>query len=367
MTQHLTPADVALYRANQLRGDDLLRVTDHLVECSTCCQGERDPLMIPTIDRFSSTLAAEIPEHLSYDEMEAFVDSRRDDADQEWIRSHIDGCAMCAEEVRDLRSMAQRRPRRMRAPLLWAAAASVVVAIGAMLILRTPTSPPHPVRTRARVLASLRDGDRTITLDSDGHVRGVPAAAQGVAAALLRAPRLAAPQFFADLAPATTDAATRGGASHQRLALIAPVGSVVLDDRPHLAWRGAAGCRFEVTITDADLHVVASSGPLTATHWTPPNSLPRGMTLLWQVASTGREHAVAPPPPRPPARFRVADAVSLALIDDAHRSGSRLLLGAAYARAGLRRDAQREIERLAQQNPGSSIAQQLLDSMAAWR
>ncbi len=367
MTQHLTPADVALYRTNQLRGDDLLRVTDHLVECNACREGAGDPLIIRTIDRFVSALAAEMPEHLSYDEMETFVDGRVDDADQEAITSHIDGCATCAEEIRDLRAMAQRRPRRMPTPFFWAAAASVVAAIGAMLILRTPTSPPLLARSHARVLASLRDGDRTITLDSDGRVRGVPAAAQGLAAALLRAPRLAAPQFLADLAPATTDAVTRGSASHQSLALIAPVGNVLLDDRPQLAWRGAAGSRFEVTVTDADLNVVASSGPLTATHWTPPHSLPRGTTLLWQVASTGREHAVAPPRPHPPARFRVADAASLALIADARRSGSHLLLGAAYARAGLRRESQREIERLARQNPGSSIAQQLLDSMAAWR
>ena len=80
-----------------------------------------------------------------------------------------------------------------------------------------------------------------------------------------------------------------------------------------------------------------------------PRPLPRGVTLSWQVTATTARGAVqAPVPPAPEARFRVADARTVASLDDARRvaRGSHLLLAIAYRRAGIVDAMNAELEAL---------------------
>ena len=120
-------------------------------------------------------------------------------------------------------------------------------------------------------------------------------------------------------------------------------------------------------VSTADYLQVAESPLLTTTRWQPPTPLPRGETLSWQVTATlGDEELSAPRPPAPEARFVVlAPAQAEALAADLHVVGaSRLGRALAFADAGCRRDAVRELAALAADNPGSELAQGLLESVA---
>jgi hypothetical protein len=212
-------------------------------------------------------------------------------------------------------------------------------------------------------VSALRDGRRTITLDASGTVSGVPEEARARVATLLRMPKLTIASV-ADLAAPIAGDALRGSDVRQTLAVRSPRAIVVLDDRPEFRWQGAAGARFQVTVTDLSLNVIDASGPLDTMRWTPPRPLPRGATLLWQVRSTGSEQAIAPAPPAPPARFRIVDAAGVARIEEARRLDSHLLLAAAYGEAGMREEAKGELQLLASENLDSPIAAQLLESVS---
>jgi hypothetical protein len=176
---------------------------------------------------------------------------------------------------------------------------------------------------------------------------------------VLRTGAFAPPSVLASLSVAGS--ALRGSHAHT-LAIVAPAGRVVVDDRPLFTWRGG-DATSEVTVFDERGTPVAASGTLHASEWRPSRPLPRGVTLVWQVAS-GR--ALAPAADEPQARFRIVDGVTLGRIDAGRASGSHLALATAYAEAGLRVEAEGEVRALRALNPGSSVADGLMRSLAAW-
>jgi hypothetical protein len=48
-----------------------------------------------------------VPEHLSYEQMTAYVDAISDDVDREIVESHVELCDRCAAELGDLAAFAQ--------------------------------------------------------------------------------------------------------------------------------------------------------------------------------------------------------------------------------------------------------------------
>lgn len=76
-----------------------------------------------------------------------------------------------------------------------------------------------------------------------------------------------------------------------------------------------------------------------------------------------------PPQARPPAdaaRFRVTTAAEHDEIQAARTSGSHLAAAVAYARAGVRAGAEREVAALQAANPGDERVMRLRDSIARW-
>src|SRR5262249_49976608 len=156
-------------------------------------------------------------------------------------------------------------------------------------------------------------------------------------------------------------------------AVLAPVGTVVESARPEFRWRpleGATGYRVTV-VDDQAQRDVATSGPLPtgAEHgelrWRLPESAPplrRGGPYRWYVVATlpGGEEVQSPDQTHT-ARFQVL-AVPLAADLEKARAldpPSRLALGIAYARAGLRNEAEAEFMALLRSNPRSPIARHL--------
>src|SRR5260221_1175240 len=85
----------------------MLDVDRHVEQCGECYI---ELSLEAHVTSFLSLLAsaAVAPEHLSYDQMTAYVDAKSDDLDREIIESHVELCARCAAELGDLAAFAQR-------------------------------------------------------------------------------------------------------------------------------------------------------------------------------------------------------------------------------------------------------------------
>jgi hypothetical protein len=321
-----------------------------------------------TVSSLEALLGGQEPGHATYEELAALVDGTLDNVQEEIVRTHLDDCAMCAAELAALREVAQP-PRPVVVDhgawgrTFWLVAALLIVAIGIGSWLVTRPSPePMPGQTPATVrnVVELRDAGGTIALDERGQVHGVAGPLAGTAAALLQAPLLAPP---AVLAAVRTVAPVLRGSHEQQLAVVAPAGRVVLEDRPQFSWSGARGSARVTVYEESSAKRVATSEAVRGGVWTPSAPLPRGVTLVWQVAS-GDE--LAPSADSGPARFRIVDAQAAARIGEARQTGSHLLLGKAFADAGLRDDAEAELRQLVALNPQSPVARSLLASVASW-
>ncbi|HEX7315721.1 MAG TPA: zf-HC2 domain-containing protein [Pyrinomonadaceae bacterium] len=238
-----------------------------------------------------------------------------------------------------------------------------------------PLPTPSPgADTTARATVTLRDGGGSITLNSDGELKGVgwlsPSQAGAVKDALANG-RVTTPGAFA--APGAGrdtllgDSPEVGGS--KAFALAYPVGAVVASPRPRFAWRPLAGAeRYVVDVYDDTFRKVATSGDVSGTEWTPASDLKRGAVYSWEVTAYSADGSSrAPAPPAPEARFRVLDESREREIRRAERAAPRshLALGVLYARAGLLDEAEREFQLLTAANPRSAAARRLLRDVRA--
>ena len=150
-----------------------------------------------------------------------------------------------------------------------------------------------------------------------------------------------------------------------------PTDVVIETDRPTFRWRALEGAlHYIVTIYDAKLRLVGSSGPVDSTEWTTPNSLERGVTYSWQISALkDGETVVSPKPPLPQAWFRILDQHAVTVLEKLIRSAGRshLALGVFYWKHGLIDESERELQALANANPSSTLAVELLKSVRALR
>jgi Putative zinc-finger len=399
-------------------------------------------------------------DHLPYQQLSGYVDDALREIDREIVESHLETCAECTAEVRDLRSFksiitakdsdvikSPLRSERSLARLNWwarwnpiqrtAAAAGIILILTAMIFLLkskisrqdqaqparspqasaeatpqtlperpSPSAPPQmrpegePEKSSAnngarpslrpekqstssrgedkqtpssQVVVKLRDGDRLVTLSSRGHIFGVAAGApdvQRLLASALRSQALEKPPALDRLIRgSSTQLAIVGEGSS--FALQQPVGTVVQNDRPTFIWKplkGASG--YSVSIFDAQLNEVARSEALTTTMWTPPRALQRGAIYRWQViAFEGGREVLLPSATAPEAKFKVLEQQQAEELTRARRiyAGSHLALSVLYARAGLLDEAETELKALVRDNPTSTVARKLLQSLQAWR
>lgn len=225
----------------------------------------------------------------------------------------------------------------------------------------------------AKVVLSLMDGGRRVSLDGQGKVAGLeelpPAWRRAVESALV-ARRVERPAVLEELSRDTEmllgSPEEAGGA-----VIIGPAGRVVESDRPSFSWRAIRGATgYTVAVFDGRYRLVAKSDRLSTTEWTCPLALRRGATYTWQVtAFRDGEAIVSPSPPSPEARFMVLGQAAAGELERARHLHpvSHLTLGVLYARAGMAAEAEREFRALAEDNPDSAVAEGLLRSVRGWR
>lgn len=219
-------------------------------------------------------------------------------------------------------------------------------------------------------VAALNDGGGRVTLDKEGNVAGVAPPFQQMVKQTLTAQRVETPRMLAELIGKSGVLMGPADEGHP-FALLGPVGTVVMTDRPTFRWRALGGADgYVVRIYDADFNEVAVSPRLSETAWTVTRSLERGRTYSWQVtARVGDKEVISPVKPAPEARFMTLDRAKADELAEAKNasSGSHLTLGILYAQAGLLDDAEREFRLLLRANPQSTLAENLLRSVRARR
>jgi hypothetical protein len=223
------------------------------------------------------------------------------------------------------------------------------------------------------LLASFKDGDGQITLDTAGNLTGLkmlPPVYQQMIKTALVSERIQTPATVATLIDrvGTLRSGTSQGVA---FALFSPVGTNVLTERPTFRWSTVKGAtHYLVAVYDENFNWVATSQPLTITTWTVPNTLKRGATYVWQVSAMmdGKE-IKSPVPPASDAKFRVIEQTKAEELSQLKKSAanSHLAIGLIYAREGLLDDAEREFEALMQSNSKSAVTRKLFNQVKALR
>jgi hypothetical protein len=422
MSSHPSPDALDRYRRGLLPPEELLAVDDHLASCAVCREAALRATPVPARApaALETLLGPPIEEHPDFEELAAYVDAAQDDVAREVTEMHLADCASCREEVVDLREFkarqpvtaatpvvtatatlqadARRAPRRLWLVLALPAAAIVIWMLIPPGALR-PIAPPPADRPTARVepggnpvgsepssgrptstptptlpaaaatVATLRDGGGVVTLDAAGHLTGPPSSLsqpeQTMLVAALTTGRMPLPGLIRDLA--AEGEMLRGSAIKMPFTLREPLGTAVESDRPRFRWdRFPAARAYIVLVYDEDFALVARSPELTSPEWTSAGPLARGKTYTWQVSPlTASEDVAVPAGPTPSARFVVLtqpQADELARTREAHPD-AHLVLAMAYARAGVRDAAERELRALQRDNPDAAIVRALLASL----
>ncbi len=226
------------------------------------------------------------------------------------------------------------------------------------LVVRAPSAPTR---------LALRDGRGTFAIDATGKPAGVAASVDPIVVAMVTAGAelgsLPLPPSFG-LVQSRAGRLMGGALRQVRPAPIAPRSTFVRDARPTFSWAAIPDATsYRLLVVDASLDIVADSGELRDTRWTPESVLPRGVVLTWQVtATTPAGRVSAPEPPAAEARFQVltADATDALIADLARCGDSRIARAFVLSRAGLAADAVLLFEDIAAQNPGDAAARRWL-------
>lgn len=389
MSEHLSGQILERYHQHKLSPVELIEADDHLAVCERC----RRQLYDGTQAQASlSLLAADFlatglfPEHLSYEQLAAYVDEGLGATDREIAEAHLQLCSECALRRDELRAFAtqiadtatqeylpaaQSAPPEKRAIGWWenfvsfwrvpalpltfrlagvGAFAALLFWLGAMLwsqiqhtavpqkqianqqqpspqstVAPSPVGTPEvqPSEAPQTAVIRLNDGKGQIAMDKDGHLTGVLPPYEQTIKQALSTQRIETP---ARLNALTGKAGLLMGAAEEGhpFALLSPVGTFVQGARPQFRWRALAGAEsYVVKIYDADFNEVAVSPSLTDTNWQASSALPRGRVYSWQVtARTGDKEILSPVKPAPDAKFMILEQAKVQELAQAQKAAA---------------------------------------------
>jgi hypothetical protein len=342
MSTHLSREQLKKYRNRALLPGELVAIDGHLGKCQDCRRELTD--LAFSNSTFTSAIREAQSEHVTYEQMDAWVDNEMDQTERELVLSHIGLCKPCARQLKAYESYAQV----MSAPIVVRPAQPI--SLGDKI--RAWFQAPQLAMAAAAVLAiailgpmMMRDSSRGLGRDI-AQFDSLPVSVRSEAKQVVNANHAERPASLEGLAPNTDPN------------LQYPVSEVVEERQPILRWK-AFGGSYVVTLYDASHREVAQSAMLNDTHWLAPVPLARGEKYIWEVASGAETRSAA---------FRVlGDADEAKLAEVRASNVGPLALGAVAQQFGLLSLAQREFETLAKEKPKSPDAVKLLDRVIEMR
>lgn len=370
---HVTDADIERFWRKILPAGALVPFSDHVDTCADCRRRVFRPrdleTTLVTLELGLDSEAQHVPES----DVHAFVDGQLDPARRRQISTHLDLCASCAAEVRDLQQWAAE-DRKLQASAAAPVSRSVRPAwwyggLAAAAVLMLALVVPGLLRTRStQTDDDVRDSNGALTADTARALAAThglsPDEAERVRG-VLSTGQLSFPSYMPDLIGRR--GVLLGDAEALGFGVVAPVGTTVMDDRPLLRWTSAgASATYVVTVQDQTTSATISSRPLSSLEWRPESPLARGRIYVWQVAaSVDGQEVVAPRPPDPPAKIFVLSATDAAAV--AQAPASHLVRGIVFAQFGLLDDAERAFATLPAQSPGADLAQRFSQQLKKLR
>ena len=387
------------------------RVIAHLDECAACFaafRGLYPALANPKTELDLDALLPldEEPFHLDFaGHLRPFVDGETDEIINEIVTGHIAVCPSCGQELRDLqefRDSLRWQQAAQAAPGPWArlsgwwqahvGAVSVkswawafglllACGVGMWLVWRGRTSPPAEIARQTETALTPTPFSQSTPTPNPVKEKPTPGPTPAPAAGdepppgvamevaqAIRAQKLTFPATLhglGALAAQTGDPRGSGPATQPPTPAPAPQAplGIVREARPVLSWAGAEGkMEYQVTITDAQNNVIATSPKLNQTNWRPAQTLPPGR-LRWQVKAIVPTGSNIAGPNVLIYRLSLTEEARLQGIERA--TTSALARGVAYAQAGLLTEAAQALRQWLAQHPDSETARKLLSQVEA--
>jgi hypothetical protein len=424
MTVHLSTRQIEDYAEHKLSRADWARVNEHLFACEDCYQyflgifqaSRRFPIEIDL-----DGMAGLKDWHLQGEELKLYAEGRMDELDLDYADLHLNACGWCREEVShfsEFTSKLEHYLSKRHAPLkrlpahrkyflhlgdipfTWStarvagAAALTLLLISAILFWPTSgteprvdeaslpvqsqeegSSPAQATDTSRPAQASLSDANgragkpnsrvSSTHTSSNGEKGGN--VWQELEASLI-AENLIMPSVIEVFDRSSV--VLRGDDNKgEYFNVTSPYSTVISDALPIFQWTALNGASsYVVTIYDARLNLIKTSGPVTETQWLMSGRLQRGAKYTWTVtALKGGKEIIAPTLPAR-AEFKIIGEPERAKlsskIQQMHSGAARGIL---YAKAGLLDEAEQELRTHLFQHPADRRAKSLLRTIKSWR
>jgi len=341
-TTHVSREQLVQYRNRALLPQELVAVDGHLGRCQEC-RTELAGLAAPPASAIAAVQDIRF-EHISYEQMDAWVEDTLDQTERELVLSHIGLCAPCARQLKAYESYAPV----MAAPIAPAAiqvAQPITFGDKIRAMFRMPQIAMLAAAVALVAIVSPLMMEKSSSLDT-AQLNSLPEAVRTSAKEVVNGDQKQRPVALDGLAPNTDSS------------LLYPVSEVVEERQPILRWK-PFGSTYTVALFDTYGNRIARSGSIGDTHWLVPMTLQRGAEYRWQIDGDGQTRT---------ATFRVlneADEQKLSEVRET-RPGA-LALGAVAQHMGLLSIAQQQFETLKREQPNSQDAAKLLEHVNEMR
>jgi len=371
MPEHLNTEQLKGYRDRTLVLGELVAIDAHLGGCEPC----RSQLAALADRGRAASVLTGIDQarfhHLSYEQMDDWVEDRLEPADRELVMAHIGLCAACARQLIAYQEYAPAMAEPVRAAQVaatqpvnvkqpfWAFLKQPQYALGLAALIAFAIITPlvrrgsPPVETGAIVAPSSGAVESAIPSHES------PLFDQALNATELdRLPdslRAGAKEAIGGI---SRPASLKGLEASADATLEYPRSEVVEETQPALRWK-PFGETYDVSLSDAR-GLISRRGGLKDTRWTPPSPLIRDRVYTWEVESRGVKHR---------ATFRVLGAPQeqqLQKVRSEHGS-SHLVMGAVSEDLGLLTAAEQQFQAMAKEKGQAQQAEKLLTRVEALR
>jgi anti-sigma factor RsiW len=400
------------FRSRQLSPEEFLASSAHIATCAECRQELAAERNVAASTQFvAGGLRDRLPAdvHLTYEQLKDYVDETLPQVERVRLRSHLDGCDGCRQEVSELiflsanlasypqaapalypqaapalrQSLPQRESAFQRLANLLTARRWQLVGLAVMLLLVAlagvfvwQTRKQQQLANRNQNVQQKAPDNSIGKAPEEAH--SAPGPENGTAkseydaiiVAAIISEQLAAAPDLKDL-KGRPDTLLGDSDRMQQFELLAPRGTIVQSSRPTLHWQALTGAEsYKVYVLNTKFDVLQDSGPLTQNSWTVAHPLTRGQSYVWQVVATkdGKE-ITAPLAPAREARFKVVDGKTAQAFEHFAQTNpdNHLALSIVCVHLGLFDDAERELKAAAASNQSPELIRKFRQELKAMR